>query len=224
MTGNNLIDALGLRLDDPSATMFTDTARMDAINIAQKTVVNMIDNAYLQELETVVTGVSVYDTDPDPDELLGYVTFTDAFSTALPIRNGIVAIKDVTAQKFCTIIEPKDAKRLENSYLSGSATNPIAYTFDQKVYLESGTAPTGGIDIWYLVAPTDFTSSTLTAECVLNPSLHETVLDFAESQLWKMDGKADRGQSAYQSALGTIKVLNDRYAIEKPQGIGGKTR
>ena len=59
---------------------------------------------------------------------------------------------------------------------------------------------------------------------MLNPALQEMVLDFAEAQLWRMDAKGDRAQLAYSNALATIKVLNDRYQVEKPEGIGTKGR
>ena len=73
---------------------------------------------------------------------------------------------------------------------------------------------------------TDETSgiSGMGGPCPLNPALHELVLDFAESQLWRMDAKSDRATSAYNSALNMVKALNERYQIEKPQGIGTKGR
>ena len=78
------------------------------------------------------------------------------------------------------------------------------------------------IDVWYLKSPTDLVADG--TECVLNIALQELVLDFAESQLWRMDAKADRATSAYNSALNVIKTLNERYQAEKPEGIGTKGR
>jgi len=39
-----------------------------------------------------------------------------------------------------------------------------------------------------------------------------------------MDSKPDRANSAYNNALNLVKVLNDRYQVEKPEGIGTKGR
>ena len=80
------------------------------------------------------------------------------------------------------------------------------------------------VDIWYLTEPTDYVVGALSAQCELNPALHELVLDFSEAQLWRMDAKPDRAQSAYNNALNLVKVLNDRYQAEKPEGIGTKGR
>ena len=54
MTGNDLNAILGLRLEDPAESVFTKQAKVDAINTAQKTIVNMVDNGYLTELETIL--------------------------------------------------------------------------------------------------------------------------------------------------------------------------
>ena len=210
MTGNEMLANLGLRLEDPAGSVFTNDAKLDSLNLGQKSVVNMVDNNYLAELQNVVTGKEVAS---------GVCTYATAFSTDLPIRNGIVGIKNTGGGTWCTMLEVGDAKRLENSYLSGSATNPTAYVFNETIYVDNGNT---GIDIWYLQKPTDLAADAV--ECALNPALQELVLDFAEAQLWRMDAKPDRAAAAYSNALNVIKVLNERYQAEKPEGIGTKGR
>ena len=208
---------LGLRLEDPAESVFTSQAKVDAINLAQKTIVNMLDNGYLTELEAI-----------DEDQALSSGTVTFSTAGIAPIRGGITGVYDETNNKWCTMIEPKDLKRLENSYLSGTTSNPVAYVFNQTIYVKPDSV--GNIDIWYIKSPTDFAISpgageqALSADCELNIALHELVLDFAEAQLWTMDSKPDRASSAYTNALTLIKVLNERYQLEKPEGIGTKGR
>ena len=210
MTGNEMLANLGLRLEDPAASVFTATAKLDALNLAQKTVVNMVDNGFLTELESIVAATS---TASD-----GTKTFTSAGID--PVRGGIAGIYSVTNTSWCTMVETKDLKRLENTYLSGTTSNPIAYVFNETIYILP--AATTSIDIWYLSEPTALVADA--TQCVLNPALHELVLDFAEAQLWRMDAKADRASAAYNNALNIVKVLNDRYQVEKPEGIGTKGR
>ena len=217
MTGNDLNSNLGLRLEDPAESVFTKQAKMDSINIAQRTTVNLLDNSYLTELEAI---------DNDQALVSGSVSFSTAGIT--PIRGAITGIYDETNDLWCTMIEAKDLKRLENSYLDGTTSNPVAYVFQETIYVKPTSVAL--VDIWYLKTPTDFdyTAETGTggmgSSCELNPALHELVLDFAESQLWRMDGKGDRATSAYNSALNMVKVLNERYQAEKPAGIGSKGR
>ena len=217
MTGNDLNANLGLRVEDPAESVFTKQAKMDAVNLAQKTIVNMIDNAYLTELQTIKENQSVTD---------GKFAYSNVIT---PVRGGIVGVFDDTNDLWCTMIEPGDVKRLENSYLSGNTTNPVAYVFNSTIYVKPVDVTV--IDVWYLKAPDDFVYTDATggvggmdSECVLNPALHELVLDFAEAQLWRMDSKPDRASSAYNNALNVVKALNDRYQIEKPKGIGTKGR
>lgn len=218
MTGDELNANLGLRLEDPAESVFTKQAKVDAINLAQKTVVNMLDNGYLTELEAIDTETTSAD---------GTKTFQSAGID--PVRAGITGLYSTTAGKWCTMIESKDVKRLENTYLAGSASNPVAYVFNETIYIKPAQAT--NIDIWYLASPTDFvysqsdsSSGGMQSQCVLNPALQELVIDFAEAQLWRMDAKPDRAQSAYTNALNLVKVLNERYQIEKPTGIGTKGR
>ena len=289
MTGNEMISQLGMRMEDPSQENFTQTMKIDVLNVAQKTVVNLIHNAYLDELESIQNDVTIssgvvdyssvfstttvtitsatgtgatavpvirggyvvavtvtasgtgYDTNPTvaiaggggasatiavtrTGTTVGSIAVTNpgngSYSEGTPVRNGITAIYDETNDLFCSMIEAKDAKRLENSYLAGGTTNPVAYTHGQKIYVSPST--TALIDVWYLKEPTAIGADANEAD--LNVALHEVILDFAESQLWKMDAKNDRATSASASAMGQIEALNARYPSEAPKGIGTKNR
>tara|TARA_Y100000593_G_C4306720_1_gene336146 strand:- start:594 stop:1232 length:639 start_codon:yes stop_codon:yes gene_type:complete len=210
MTGNEMLTNLGLRLEDVAQTVFTQAAKIDALNIAQKSVCNMIDNSYLVELQTIADNVAVSS---------GVCTFDTAFGASVnPLRNCITGIYDEDNDKWCTMIEPGEVKTLENSYLNGDTTNPVAYVFADKIYVKPTTVTS--IDVWYIKAPTDLAANA--TECELNPALQEMVLDFAESQLWRMDGKSDRANIAYNNGINTVKVLNERYQVELATSIGRK--
>jgi len=204
-----MLSTLGLRVSDPSESSFTQSAKLDALNIAQKTVVNLVHNGYLSELQVI---------DSNKSMTANALAFSALTST--PIRNGIIAVKK-NAGKWATMIDPGDQKKLENTYLAGSATNPVGYVFSSTIYVD-GPGATDGIDVWYLKAPAAIGANT--NECTLNVSLHEAVVDLAESQLWKMDAKADQAASAYTNAKTQIDTLNARYAAEAPSGIGTKGR
>ena len=247
MTGTELIDMLGLRLEDPAESDFTSATKIKALNIAQRTVVNLIDNAYLTELQVIDAHTAVHDTNGYVDNNLvgGKVLFaspatpngsSSGLASIDPIRGGVIAIEvfkrsgdsgsfTEASLGFANMIEPQDAKRLENSYLAGSDSNPIAYVFQEAIYVEpfkSDSSLDGAVDVWYIKNPTAIADNA--TECELNVALHETVLDFAESQLWKMDNKPERANNAYTSAINQIKALNDRYQVEKPRGIGTQGR
>jgi hypothetical protein len=213
MTGAEMLTNLGQRLEDPAGTIFTTAVKLENLNIAQKNLVNMIHNAYLTELETVANNKVA-----GAGSRWSTCTFATAFSTDLPIRNGIIKIYDETNDKWCTIVEFKDVKKLENSYLAGDTTSPRAFIFDETIYIQPTSCVL--IDVWYLKAPTALANDS--NECVLNTALHDIVLDLAESKCWRMDGKPEKAQIAQNSATSMIGVLNERYAMEMPEGVEAK--
>jgi hypothetical protein len=215
MTGNDMLATLGLRLEDPEESSFTQTAKLDALNIAQRTVVNLVDNAYLGELQVIVANQAMV------GHGITYTVLAAHSDGGQPIRNGIIAVK-IYNGKWCTMIEPGDQKRLENTYLSTSTTNPVAYVFGEKVYVDGTAASTTAIDVWYLRQPVAIAADAV--ECEMNIALHEVVIDLAESQLWKMDAKMDRAAAAYSNGTAQITALNARYPAEAPSGIGTKNR
>lgn len=238
-----MVDMLGLRLEDPDQASFTQATKIKAINIAQRTVVSLIDNAYLTELQSIDLATSTPAGGVTANGISsGKSDFTGSSASDLdidPIRGGVVAVKAykstgstgnsdfaLVSLGFANMIEPQDVKRLENSYLAGSGSNPVAYVFQDAIYVEplTGADAVKALDVWYVKNPTEYTSGTLSTECEMNVSLHEVILDFAESQLWKMDNKPDRAGVAYTNAINLIKALNDRYQVEKPKGIGTQGR
>tara|TARA_R100001443_G_scaffold16322_6_gene26311 strand:+ start:1475 stop:2149 length:675 start_codon:yes stop_codon:yes gene_type:complete len=224
MTGTELSSNLGLRLEDPAESIFTASAKVDAINLAQKTVVNMLHNGYLTELEATQAGTTSGSSAEHAVFKSSYVSFASAGNID-PIRGGVVGVRDANNNRWCTMIEAGDVKRLENSYLSGTTSNPVAFVVSQEVHVLPSSITS--IYVYYIKSPTDFTSTdsdSMATECELNPALQEIVLDFAEAQLWRMDAKPDRAQLSYNNALAMIKTLNDRYAIDGPEGIGTKGR
>ena len=206
MTNTEMIDLLGLRLEDPDKKAFSADARYKAINVAQLTITNLIDNSLLTELEHSENKTSSSG---------GIINVTDL--TYIPIRNGIYAVKnnDSSVNAFLNLIEFKDIKRLENTYLSSSVNNPVGYIFANKINIEPASAHS--CTIYYLRKPNDVDDGN---DCELDESLHEIVVDLAEAQLWKMDGQYARATSATENAIQIISALNSRLGIEKPQGVG----
>ena len=206
MTNNEMIDLLGLRLEDPDKKAFSSTARYKALNIAQMQIVNFIDNQLLTELEFSETKTA---------DASGKIPLTGLTHT--PIRNGVYAVYNgnSSVKAFANMIEFKDIKRLENTYLKPSYTNPVAYIFANTINIKPSEAH--ACDVYYLRKPTDINSG---ADCELDESLHQCVCDFAEAQLWKMDGQYQKSADAMALGSETISALNTRLGIEKPQGVG----
>tara|TARA_Y100001970_G_scaffold282900_2_gene396861 strand:+ start:15 stop:659 length:645 start_codon:yes stop_codon:yes gene_type:complete len=210
MTGTELNTSLGLRMEDPTETVFTPQMKLDAINTAQRTVMNMIHNHYLTELQvTALNKVT---------DATGMITFDTIFGSGVnPLANRIAGIYDVTNGKWCSIVNTGE---LDNSYFTATTSSPTAHIWEDKIYLKPEDTVT--INVWYIKPPTDFTNTepSLASSCELNIALQEIVLDLAEAQLWRMDARSERAQVAYGNGIGMVKTLNDRYYADEGDTIG----
>mgnify|MGYP003110227015 FL=1 len=204
---------LGLRLEDTGENNFNTATKDSALNSAQRMVANFLHEAYLTELE-FKDSVTISGTG-------GLITLDGSNATnkssQVPIRNSIRAVQLGT--KYAIRIPFSDVKKLENEYLGADSVNPVYWVFGNNVTIRPN-AQVGGFTsavLYYLKTPADISSS---QEPILNSALHDIMIDLAEAELWRMDNKADRSQLAKASAMEQIKMLNDRYTIEQPTGVG----
>ena len=206
MTAEEMLDLLALRLEDPDSKAFSDSSKFKALNVAQLTVVNLCENSLLTELEEI-----------EQVTLSASGTYDLATLTTTPIRNGLYAVynNSTSVLAYVNLIDFKDVKRLENSYLSASNSNPVGWVFKNTLYVKPASADT--VDVYFLGKPTDVG---IGADCLLDESLHEIIVDLAESQLWKMDGQYERATVAQTNAMNILNALNGRVVSEKPQGVG----
>ena len=210
MTGTALSTTLGLRLEDTAETIFTAQMKMDAINSAQRAVVNLVHDQYLTELEDMKNNQSVSS---------GSVSFSSM--SIDPIRNRILGVYDETNSKWATMIDYKDRKELDNVYLTPTPADAVVFVLNERIYVKPTSVST--VDVWYLKKPTDYTYSdgtSMATTCELNPALYEPVLSYAEGILWRMDNKLNQANTANQSAIQQINVLNQRIQQDNIESIG----
>ena len=210
MTGTALSTTLGLRLEDTAETIFTAQMKMDAINSAQRAVVNLVHDQYLTELEDMKNNQSVSS---------GSVSFSSM--SIDPIRNRILGVYDETNSKWATMIDYKDRKELDNVYLPPTSADAVVFVLNETIYVKPTSI--SQVDVWYLKKPTDYTYSdgtSMATTCELNPALYEPVLSYAEGILWRMDNKLNQANTANQSAIQQINVLNQRIQQDNIESIG----
>lgn len=219
MTSSEMTSLLGIRLEDTSQLSFSAATKIQALNVAQVAATNFLHEDYLTELEhrdTITVNASALAS-------RGYINFADGTSenttSANPLRGSVRNVEvsySSTNFIFAAMIPFEDVKKLENAYLEPGNANPIAYTFHNSLYI-TPIAGIAGVRVYYLKEPAAIASD---ANCTLNVSLHEIVVDLAESQLWRSDNQVNRAKSAYESAISQISVLNEMRGVNKPEGVG----
>ena len=205
---DTLVDVLQIRMENPEGDKFTDAMCLDALNYAQKKAALFLHDKYLSELEVLTSaGAATASVKAFP---------SGAGNAPLNGAEGILEVYSVTNTGYLKRNRVEEMKRLENTYLAGSTTNLTYYLFDEKIYISTDTAA-DSLQEYILITPVEMTT---TVDPVLNASLYDIILKFAEAILWTASDKLKRRVSAYQDALNQIKRLNDLAYKTRAEGIG----
>lgn len=214
-----LVDELGIRLEDSEENVFTEAAKLLALNRGQIQVCHYLRNEYLTELETIDDGVA----NAGEDISGGSFAFSSLDNTVLKGAEGLLATSVQVGGSgdflWATEIDLKRRKRLENTYLAKSDTNILYYVFASTIYYLLTTYASSVAAIYYLKVPATMTTS---VDPVINSGLHEIMLLFAEALCWGMDAKIDRRDKAIESAMLQCEVLNAKYTPADNIGTKGR--
>lgn len=209
----SMVDELGLRLEDAAEAHFTEAIKLVMLNKAQIQVAQLIHKAYLTELE-IISSASL--------DFSAAYALSGIGNTILGGAEGILKVKISPAGTgflWATEVDLKQVKRLENTYLAGSAINPVYYIFANSIYPINGTAAGTLGTVYYLKVPTTMTTG---VDPIINKALHPLILNLAEALCWGIDGKLDRKQAALEIAFTEIEILNARYIAAENIGTQGR--
>ena len=202
MTGENLIDRLGERVEDTSEASYSATYKANILNIAQDVLVNLIDRRFLPTLSGNVTG----QTEP-------FECTASALSGYTGRPSDIYEIK-VASGKICEIIDVKEKRILDNFYTQGTTENPIAYVDRNHIFVSPASVTT--IDVFFYKKPTAIAHNSTVFPF---NGLEDILLYLSESEIWKQDNKLDRANLAYQRAVDQINLLNGRVEVDSGTDI-----
>lgn len=140
MTVQDMMASLGLRLEDPESREYTGKYKWFALTNAVNLVANALNDHYLTELEA---------KDASETVTSNAVAFSGLSHKVLRGTEGIVTVKN-TNGRMCTIIPPRQLKRLENPKHAGSRQNPLVWLFGEAIRcLQTLTV----IDVSYMRVP-----------------------------------------------------------------------
>jgi hypothetical protein len=150
MNVQKMIDKLGFRLNDEAARKFNVSMRLDILNDAQITLVNLLHNNLLTELQEVETNLT---TIVGANGIDAYYALTSLSNEVA--RNGVTNAKVYGASgKYFNIMDAEEVKKTENTYNAGTDEYPVGYIFKNRFYFQTSTA--GGsltLDLWYIKKP-----------------------------------------------------------------------
>ena len=206
---DSMVAELGLRLEDAAGTIFTSALKFVMLNRAQVQAAQLLHNAYLTELETISSASLDFSTT---------YALSGIGNTVFRGADGILKVKISPAGSgflWATEVDISQVKRLENTYLAGSALNPVYYIFGNSIYPINGTAAGTLGTVYYLKVPTTMTTD---VDPLLNSFYHNIMLNYAEAQLWTANKDLERRRVKLEEAYAQIEMLNAKYIV--PLGIG----
>lgn len=204
---------LAIRLEDADESEFSPETKLKMLNKAQLEVSTLIHDAYLTELETVETNLTLTDS---------AIAFS-ALNSGNGVLKGREGIKRVKVSPggsnpvYAIEIDLGDIKKTDNALQTYSDARPLFYIFNEKINIMVTTTALTTADVWFLVPPATMSS---TVDPVINAGLHGILLDLAEAKCWRINRAFDRSQEAMKNALQQIEILNAKFT--PAQGIGTK--
>ena len=185
------------RIEDPSNNSFSTSQLETILDASAQWVMNAVDYIYLSNFvnEKNVT-ISV-----------GSVGFSTIGITNESQLLTIQRNSATESKSFIDIIPYSEYKsKWGNEYFVGNSEYPIAYTHRDNLLLDPPM--TKDVTVKFYVNPSGLGTISGNVEFPLN--LEDILLDIAESQVWKMDNKLDRYQSALKSAVDQVTILNQK--------------
>ena len=195
MTVNEMLDALGYRLDDPSAGVYTSAIKLSALNTAYTYAVGLAHSALLLGLQTTSSLTGTLLGTALPSDFFRYVA--SAASSKSPVQ-------------WIERVPVDSIEKLDNYFVQGTGTSPKCVIFGNKYYLfvDVYSATNATIKLWYVKSPTALAAGT--SQVPVHLALHAPILRMAEAELRASYKYGDFAQAEAMrtSAIEQINVLN----------------
>ncbi len=201
-----MVDMLGLRLEDANEDKFSAALKLSALNWAQLRLTNLIHPAYLKELEVKQFDITCA-LDTNDDE--GSITFSAL--TYQPLINGIQEVK-IHDGNFAHMIEPGEVRKTVNAWHQGTNKRPLAYVRNERIYVAADD-DIQHIDVWYLREPqsmvAQFTVTSVASGAVVSaPDLDAYYIELTfTTPGWTAD--EFNGQVGYNVTKGCYFIIVD---------------
>ena len=195
MTVNEMLSALGYRLDDPDAGTYTSAIKLSALNTAYAYAVGQADSALLtgQQTTASITGT-----------LLGTALPSDYFRYVASCASGKSPVQWIEK------VEIDNLAKLDNYFVQGTGSSPKCAIFNSKYYLFVDTYSTANatIRLYYIKTPTALTA--VATQCPVHLALHPILIRMAEAELRASYKYGDFAQAEAMrtSAIEQILALN----------------
>ena len=198
MTGTEMMDSLGYRMEDIIEANFIQAQKLKALNDAQRQVVAMCKNDALPHLQ-VSEDLDTVQTDSDLGSLKYFALPEPAGE---PLLTRVVKAFDNTNDRWIEMVSPNGFGE-NTSYNYGT----LGTLMRNRLYVSTvDTAITSCILI-YISTPADIADNSNQIS-YLSDSAQQAIIEIAEALLWRQDNRLDRARIAAENATAMISAIN----------------
>ncbi len=145
-TTQEMVDMLGLRLEDENEDTFGAALKLKALNWAQLEITSLIHMGYLTELDVKDFDITCALSTNDDE---GSIAFSEL--SKQPLANGIQRVK-IHDGAWAHMIDADAARKSVNAWSRGTTKRPLAYVQRERIYLAADD-DIQHIDVHYIREP-----------------------------------------------------------------------
>ncbi len=210
-TTQEMVDMLGLRLEDSEEDTFGAALKLQALNWAQLEITSLLHMAYLTELEVKDFDLTCVLATDDDEGSVPFHNEGGSYLSEEPLANGIQRVK-IHDGAWAHMITADDVRKSVNPWSRGTTKRPMAYVQRERIYVAADN-DVQAIDVHYLRVPktmvAQFTVASVANGAVISaPDLDAYYIDLTfTTPGWTAD--EFNGQIGYNVTKGTYFVIVD---------------
>ena len=198
MTGTEMMDSLGYRMEDIIEANFIQEQKLKALNDAQRQVVAMCKNDALPHLQ-VSEDLDTVQTDSDLGSLKYFALPEPAGE---PLLTRVVKAFDNTNDRWIEMVSPNGFGE-NTSYNYGT----LGTLMRNRLYVSTGDTAITSCILIYISTPADIADNSNQIS-YLSDSAQQAIIEIAEALLWRQDNRLDRARIAAENATAMISAIN----------------
>ena len=200
MTGTEMMNSLGYRMEDTGEANFGQAQKLQALNDAQRQAISMLTNDALSHTQVR----DDLDSGTEDASFGGHTYF------ALPadgdggekLMNRVVKAYDNTNERFIEMVSPSGFETT-NKYNYGT----LGTLLNNRLYVSTSDTEVDSVFMVHIPTPADIADSG-TEITHFSDSVQQVIVELAEALLWRQDNRQNRANAAASNAAAMIQVIN----------------
>ena len=200
MTGTEMMNSLGYRMEDTGEANFGQAQKLQALNDAQRQAISMLTNDALSHTQVR----DDLDSGTEDASFGGHTYFALPADSdgAEKLMNRVVKAYDNTNERFIEMVSPAGFETT-NKYNYGT----LGTLLNNRLYVSTSDTEVDSVFMVHIPTPADIADNG-TEITHFSDSVQQVIVELAEALLWRQDNRQNRASAASANAAAMIQVIN----------------